>query len=225
MTPPRELRAYASRTGTRRNLAALRSRGWRILVSAAGDLRSEGLPYALDNGAWSDFQDHQSAFDGNRYARAVEKLGQGADWIALPDIVAGGLASLDLSLSWLPRLEALGVPLLIPVQDGMTPELLSPLIGPQVGIFLGGTTDWKLSTAIGWGQLAHRCGAYFHFARANSRQRINICLAAGAHSFDGSSASRYSETISLLDHARRHTDCFAPHLFDPLSTTSHPSSV
>ena len=35
--------AYASRTGTRRNLAALRGANWRLLVSATGVHRTEGL--------------------------------------------------------------------------------------------------------------------------------------------------------------------------------------
>ena len=51
---------YASRTGTKRNLAALRDAGWRLLVSAAGrcePLRGHAasFAYALDNGAWSAF--------------------------------------------------------------------------------------------------------------------------------------------------------------------------
>src|SRR3546814_4879783 len=51
--------AYASRTGTRRNLDALRDAGWRLMVSARGVLRTEGFPYELDNGAWTSFQ-HRS---------------------------------------------------------------------------------------------------------------------------------------------------------------------
>ena len=91
--------AYASRTGTRRNLAALRDAGWRLLVSAAGCLRNEGFPYALDNGAWSSYQQGRP-FDEPAFVRALRKLGAGADWTTLPDIVAGGHASLDLSLRW-----------------------------------------------------------------------------------------------------------------------------
>jgi hypothetical protein len=47
---------YASRTGTRRNLAALRAAGWRLLLSPTGVLRTEGFRYALDNGAWTAHQ-------------------------------------------------------------------------------------------------------------------------------------------------------------------------
>lgn len=48
--------AYASRTGTRRNLDALRGAGWRLLVSATGVHRHEGFRYAIDNGAWTAYQ-------------------------------------------------------------------------------------------------------------------------------------------------------------------------
>jgi hypothetical protein len=65
---------YASRTGTKRNLKALRDAGWRLLVSRAGEWRTEGFQYALDNGAWSDFQ-AQREFDEDAFERLIEKLG------------------------------------------------------------------------------------------------------------------------------------------------------
>lgn len=109
--------AYASRTGTRRNLDVLREHGWRLLVSARGALRSEGFPYALDNGAWSSFQ-RGEPFDTRAFETAVERMGSGADWIVAPDVVADRDASLALTAEWLPRLS--GFPLLVAVQDGMT---------------------------------------------------------------------------------------------------------
>ncbi len=47
-----EVLAYASRTGTRRNLRLLSAHGWRLVISAAGTLNHEGMAYELDNGAW-----------------------------------------------------------------------------------------------------------------------------------------------------------------------------
>lgn len=41
---------YTSRTGTRSTLRALRADGWHLLVSATGVHRTEGFPYAIDNG-------------------------------------------------------------------------------------------------------------------------------------------------------------------------------
>lgn len=199
---------YAARTGTRRNLAALRAAGWRLLVSAAGDLRPEGFRYALDNGAWSCFQQDRP-FDDAAFQRAVDALGRGADWIVLPDIVAGGARSLALSLSWLPRLQPLGVRLLLAVQDGMTPLQIAPLVGPRLGLFVGGSTGWKLATACTWGEVARARRAYLHIARVNTRRRVALCAAAGANSFDGTSPSRYACTLPLLDAARRQPDLLA----------------
>ncbi|WP_185641291.1 hypothetical protein [Burkholderia stagnalis] len=133
---------YASRTGTRRNLVALRAAGWLLLVSAAGVLRTEGMSYALDNSAWTAYQQGQ-AFDEDAFMRALDKAGADADWIVLPDIVAGGLRSQDYSLTWLERLRGLPRQLLIAVQDGMEIDDVRVLLSPAVGIFVGGSTQWK----------------------------------------------------------------------------------
>ncbi len=93
---------YASRTGTRRNLAALRAAGWRLLVSATGVLRHEGFPFGLDNGAWTAHQ-RGTPFDEVLFERALAMLGAAADWGVVPDIVGGGLRSLEFSLNWLAR--------------------------------------------------------------------------------------------------------------------------
>jgi hypothetical protein len=196
---------YASRTGTRRNLAALRLAGWRLLVSAKGALRTEGMRYALDNGAWSAHQAGEP-FDAAAFERAVKLLGTGADWIVIPDIVAGGLDSLRFSLEWLPRLQPLQVPLLLAVQDGIRVRDVWPHLGPGVGIFVGGSTGWKLATLLLWGDLARSVGCHLHVGRVNTATRIRLCAAAGADSFDGTSASRFACTLPLLDGARRQPD-------------------
>lgn len=203
--------AYASRTGTRRNLAALRGAGWRLLVSARGVLRHEGFPYAIDNGAWTAFQKGEP-FDVPAFEKAVEWGADGADWLILPDIVGGGIESLRFSMEWAPRLHGV-CPLLLAVQDGMRPADVAPIVGPGVGIAVGGTTEWKEFTTPAWGALARETGAYLHVLRVNSRRRINLCRDAGADSFDGSSASRFAKTLPLLDGARRQLSLLngAPH--------------
>lgn len=192
--------AYASRTGTRRNLVALRDAGWRILVSARGVLRNEGLPYALDNGAWTAFTQGEP-FNVGAFEKALDLMGAEADWVASPDIVGGGMRSLELSESWLPRLIDARL-VLIPVQDGLTASDVRPLLGNRVGIFLGGSTEWKLSTMREWGELAREVGCYYHVARVNTRRRIEMCSEAGATSFDGSSASRFAASLPSLERAR-----------------------
>lgn len=145
---------YASRTGTRRNLAALKGADWRLLVSAKGELRTEGFDrYALDNGAWTAYQ-QGLPFDEQAFSVAVERLGERADWLVLPDIVMGGMASLDYSLKWLERLRGMPCRMLIAVQNGMQVDDLASLLSPAVGIFIGGSTEWKEQTAHVWGPRA-----------------------------------------------------------------------
>lgn len=191
---------YASRTGTRRNLAALRDAGWRLLVSAAGALRNEGFPYALDNGAWSAFQQGHP-FNERAFAIALDKMGREADWVVIPDIVAGGKQSLDLSLRWMRRcLDSCGKAL-IAVQDGLEPTDVAPFIGERIGVFVGGSTPWKLKTMSAWGDLGREKGCWVHVGRVNTARRIHQCAHAGCTSFDGTSASRFAVTVPQLTHA------------------------
>lgn len=208
--------AYASRTGTRRNLALLRGAGWHLIVSARGVLRTEGFRYALDNGAWTAFQEFLKGLrptaipDLKAFLRAVDMLGREADFIVLPDIVMGGELSWALSRYWLRRLRRdrrfKGSVLLIAVQNGFDPERIRPYLGPRVGVFVGGDTEWKLQTMAAWAKVAREMGAICHVGRVNTARRIRLCEAAGVHSFDGSSASRYGNTLLPLEAARQQTD-------------------
>jgi hypothetical protein len=190
---------YATRTGTRRNLALLREYGWRQLVSAAHRTSwyLELARYAIDNGAWTAHR-LGTPWDASAFSRCVDQLGARADWIVAPDIVCGGAESLALSRAWLGCLPGLR---LIAVQDGMQPSDLEDLIGDDVGLFVGGSTEWKERSLTAWGQLSHRAGCYLHVARVNSKRRIRLAALAGADSIDGTSCSRYADTIGKLSGA------------------------
>ena len=77
-------------------------------------------------------------------------------------------------------------------------------LNPSVGIFLGGSTEWKLQTMEAWGILARRRNCYFHVGRVNSARRIAMCAAASASSFDGTSVARFANTLPRLDGALKH---------------------
>lgn len=207
--------AYASRTGTKRNLDALRAADWRLLVSAGGVWRTEGfVKWAADNGAWRDFQEGVP-FDELRFARFLEWVDQQPtrpDFLVAPDIVMGGRASLDFSVSWLPRLQ--GAPcgrLLLAVQDGMELADVAPLLadGSFAGVFVGGSTEWKLATLPDWVNLAHAHAAWAHAARVNTVRRVNACLAADADSMDGSGPSRFVAALAAVNVARHQQDWVA----------------
>lgn len=192
---------------------ALRAHGWRLMVSRAGVWRTEGFEQiAADNGAWADYRAGRE-FDDDAYDRFLDWLARQLltpDWLVLPDIVAAGPRSLALSMRYLNRCLSVGPLVLIAVQDGMTLDDLAPLVGPSVGIFLGGSTEWKIATMAMWGGFCAERGVYYHVARVNSTKRMALAAAAGAHSIDGSSVSRYAVTAPKLASAARQADLFSP---------------
>ena len=164
------------------------------------------MPYALDNGAWAA-RDNPASWDEAAFVRMMDRLGAGADWVVVPDVVGDWAATKAKAAEWIPRLTGKAPILLIAVQDGATPDEVRPLLSKGVGIFLGGTTDrngggWKISTMGMWGRLAWEVGCYFHVGRVNSAKRIALAKACGADSFDGNSPTMFPCTLPDLDRAR-----------------------
>lgn len=206
--------AYASNTQGARNLAALRAANWRILITPGRHAEPpKGFRFAIDNGAWGAFK-NGTPFDWRGFAKLVDLHGGAADFIIVPDVVAKAKDSMILSRLWLDRLKHFHR-ILFAVQDGMIAEDVGALLEryPNLGLFLGGSTEWKLKTLYSWGMVAHAFRRYYHVGRVNTRRRIKLCQEAGAHSFDGTSATMYSCTIPLLEAARRQ-----PHLLTPERT-------
>lgn len=195
---------YASRPSTKRNAQVLLRHGWRCLLSPVAPRLPAGFEgrYALDNGAWTAFQRKES-WDEGAFVETLGKYGAGADWVVSPDIVEGGAASLALSKAWLSAcLDACRV-VLVAVQDGMEAIDVEHLLGPRVGLFVGGSTEWKEQSLGMWGQLAEKSGCWLHVGRVNSQRRIRWCHEVGADSFDGSGAAIFSVKVPGLDGARR----------------------
>lgn len=204
---------YASNTGTKRNLEALRVAGWRILLTPENPKPRVGLLYGVDNGAWGCHQRGES-FNVAAFEALVDRHGGQADFVIAPDIVAGGMNSLHFSLPWIRRLIHLRR-VLLAVQDGMELRDVGLVLDKYpVGIFLGGSTEWKLKTMYGWGMLATAMRRYYHVGRVNTARRIRLAAEAGADSFDGTSATRFSCTLPLLESARQQPSLLIPHQGD-----------
>ena len=213
--------AYASRTGTRRNLDALRAAGWGLLVSCSGVQRDEGFArIVVDNPAWPMFCRGEVPTDDlleAQFVPTLERFGPAADFVVAPDIVMGGADSLALTARWLPRVLASTRLALVAVQNGMTWRDVLPLVRRfgrdlveiggrtvrRVGVFVGGDTAWKLASLRSWGRLCRRLRCWLHVGRVNSARRIALCTAYGVDSFDGTSASRFAVTLPKLDDARQ----------------------
>lgn len=208
------MRYYATYTNTRQNLAALAAAGIGLVVGPDQldrvrplDVPTWGYRYIVDNGAWGAFK-AGGQFDGARFWRVLQRWGrvwqssQAPDFVVVPDIVAGGLDSLALSLRWLPYVRQYGHPM-IAVQDGISVEDVEEHIGPGCGIFLGGSTAWKWATMPAWAAVAKVYRARIHVGRVNSTRGIMACRAHGIDSADGTSASRFSVNAPALGEACR----------------------
>lgn len=195
--------AFASRTGTKRNLAALRAAGWGLFVAAAGVHRHEGFRFWAENSAYTWWQ-RGLPFQVEPWQRLLDSHGRDplCEGIVAPDIVCGGAESLALTLSWLERLLDYGPRVYLPVQPGIAPRAVAGLLGPRVGLFVGGDSGWKEATCASWARLAHEHGARCHVGRVNSRRRLLICKAAGVDSFDGSGPSRFEVVLHEMERFR-----------------------
>jgi hypothetical protein len=206
---------FTTATGTRSTLEALDAAGWGMLITPDSYrparvefALSRGMPLALDNGAfaaWSRGEDWEKT-QREGFEKRAEELGGLVSWIVAPDIVAGGARSLELSEAWIPWLLERTPLVMLPVQDGMTPEDVAPVIAehhPRVGIFLGGSTEWKWDTADEWGQLADAWGVPYHVARVNSLSAIQRAGSVGASSWDGTGPVQFPSSLERLERGHR----------------------
>ena len=146
---------------------------------------------AADNAAFSGF-DHAAFlhFAGRLRGLPVE-------WIAAPDIVGNSLGTLYLFLHYWHLLQDGDgmVPLAFVAQDGMEDEDCDEALGLAECLFIGGSTEWKLSRAAeDLARAAKARGLLVHMGRVNSRKRIQHALEIGCDSFDGSGWSRFPDT-------------------------------
>lgn len=196
---------YTSTKPGKRYHDVLRAAGWRLLLTPKRSTLPADFHFAIDNGAYFE------GFDADAFAGIIDRLGAAADFVVLPDIVAGGRASLDLSVSWISKLAGLRK-LLLPIQDGMTAADVGTVLrqNVNVGLFLGGSTQFKLTQMYAWGMVAHAWKRHYHVARVNTVRRVRLCAEAGAHSFDGSGAGRFYGKVALLDPALKQPSLLTP---------------
>lgn len=143
--------------------------------------------FALDNGA---FIAHTSgrAFDGESFVRAVKRcVPYSPDFIVIPDIVRGGLDSLQMSLDWIPQLRQLAphIPLALVVQDGMEPHHIEPHLELFEILFVGGGRDWKYKTGESWVKFFNaRESRPVHIGGIGSASGVRWAKSIGATSID-----------------------------------------
>ena len=206
------MRSYATIT-TGRTLRRLYRAGWGVFITADALDRngpafrwarsqSPPMPFAIDNGAWSAHLNDRE-WEPDQFRGLLGAHGEDADFTVIPDIVAGGAASLRRSLAWIPEVLAASPVALLAVQNGIGPADVAPLLSRRVGLFVGGDTEWKISTIQTWAALGRQAGSWVHVGRVNTVNRVNMCTNAGVTSIDGTSVSRFVSNLPKLDGARR----------------------
>jgi len=209
------MRVYIGQTRSRKLIAELAALGFGECTQR-GEGAARRHPWIFDNGAFADFVAARKAgtlerymtgagFDGDAYCKAFAKHADSPApaFVVLPDIVAGGRRSLEFSVDWYDRVHALSLatwgevpPLYIAVQDGMSSDDIDAAILLGDGVFVGGTTDWKLLAAPGIIRRAHGLmprvddsGEFeqhvpVHVGRVGSGMRIVWSRLVGADSID-----------------------------------------
>jgi hypothetical protein len=165
------------------------------------------LPYALDNGAFSAWDQDANTWDAEKWSEAAWRrlllwstcASQPALWAIVPDVPGQADATIERWRAFAPVVRSLGIPCALAVQNGMTPESVRDL-RPDV-VCVGGTTDWKWATVAEWAAAFPRV----HLLRCNSPTLVELA-ALGVESCDGTGWSRGDrrQTQGLEEWCRAH---------------------
>ena len=102
----------------------------------------------------------------------------------LPDVVGDAKATLSRSLPHADAVRSLGYPVALVAQDGL--ENLTVPWDEIDALFIGGSTDWKLSEAARTlARTARARDKRVHMGRVNSLRRLRYASAIGCASADG----------------------------------------
>lgn len=156
-------------------------------------LRDDQARFAIDNGAYSSFNSKgfESLLERERPRKALCRF------VAVPDVVGSARRTLEVFDHWQSRID--DWPLALVAQDGLQ-DVTIPW-GLIEAIFIGGTTEWKLSKhAAAVIKAAKAMDKWVHVGRVNEPPRWDYFEGLGADSVDGSGISQYShQRIAIRD--------------------------
>lgn len=187
--PIRPMKVYQGNHTGKKSVRICQDNGIGILLCA--DYRNpDRFPYySVDNGAFSAWVNNKS-WNPDKFLSLLDKLTRAQrppDFVVVPDKVAAGFESLEWSISWREKLPELGTRYYLAVQDGMSSESVESVIHCFDGLFVGGTLDWKHTTAEQWVELAHAHRKPCHIGRVGTWEWIVWAAQIGADSIDSTS--------------------------------------
>lgn len=181
------MQVFLGETRSHRNLQLISQHGWGRIFLKARPTPQPFEPWAFDNGAFVAWN-KGLPFPEDEFQRRLD-VAYGCNSYpsvaVCPDIVAGGLRSLEFSVKWKARLRDIDWPWFLAVQDGMTVQDVEPCLNWFSGIFLGGSDKFK-PQAYRWCRLAHKHQKRFHYGRAGTPKKIQSAFNVGSDSLDSS---------------------------------------
>ena len=179
-----------------------------LVVPGAGNHPEhvKGRTWAMDNGAFTGLDVPGFL----RMLRAYQPYQgthgyQACQFVTAPDTVANAAATLEQFADWEPLIHQWGWPVAFVGQDGL--HLADVPWHSSEAVFLGGSTEWKLSrSARDFAAYGRARGKWVHMGRVNSQSRLRYAIRIGCHSVDGSSFSRWSRAYipGIADTVRRY---------------------
>lgn len=143
-----------------------------------------GARWAADNECYT----LGDSFDPDRYIRSLKRTAKrwanSCLFATAPDVVGDAMSTLGKFPEWRDTIHDIGLPVALVAQDGL--ENLPVPWAEFEAIFIGGTTDWKLSQdvrdLIADAKLHDK---WVHVGRVNSQKRLAYCIKLGVDSVDG----------------------------------------
>ena len=165
-------------------------------------LRDPSKPWAIDNGAFSNFSKASFLSLLAREEHHREKC----LFVTAPDVVGSARRTLEVFERWAPQLA--GWRLAIVCQDGQ--EHLPMPWDAIDAVFIGGSTNWKCSiAAVQIIQAAQLLGKHVHVGRVNGPERWEHFDKLGVDSADGTGIARYSHMREAIANRHRQENMFA----------------
>ena len=153
--------------------------------------------FAMDNGAFA-------RFEAKRFCAMLlkhEPRKALCRWVAVPDVVGDARRTLEVFRYWSKQPELSGWPLAYVCQDGQ--EHLPIPWSAVDAVFIGGSTEWKLSNhAAACVKAGKAMGKWVHIGRVNTPSRYDYFAKMGADSCDGTGLARYEDMRLTLGKAQ-----------------------
>jgi hypothetical protein len=178
------------------------------LITPLTSYSDAGLPYGIDNGAFS-------RFDRKSFSRILERQDNAVErclFVAIPDVVGNARRTLEI---WEQRYKLCPPkwPMALVAQDGIE-DMVIPW-GEMKALFVGGSTLWKDSSCVvDIVKTAKTLGIHVHIGRVNTAPRYKHFCSLGADTCDGSGIARFSHMLRELTADLKAPP--VPELFDQL---------